>query len=121
MLLCLRRATTLACPMRKGFVTLEQYRSVLAELPEYLRGITCIAYHVGNRKGELFSLEWADVELEGDPVWSKYSCGAAIISKQTAEAFATADPAARRFRPRSREEEGISLALMVAFEMINAR
>ena len=53
--------------VRKGFVTPEQYRAVLAELPEHLRGITCIAYHVANRKGELFNLEWSDVELDGRP------------------------------------------------------
>jgi integrase len=53
--------------VRKGFVTPEQYRAVLAELPEHLRGITCIAYHVANRKGELFRLEWSDVELDGNP------------------------------------------------------
>jgi hypothetical protein len=35
--------------VRKGFVTPEQYRALLAELPEHLRGITCIAYHVANR------------------------------------------------------------------------
>ena len=53
--------------VRKGFVTPEQYRALLGELPEHLRGITCIAYHVANRKGELFRLEWSDVELDGKP------------------------------------------------------
>ena len=53
--------------VRKGFVTLQQYRALLEELPEHLRGITCIAYHVANRKGELFRLEWSDVELDGSP------------------------------------------------------
>jgi integrase len=53
--------------VRKGFVAPEQYRRLLAELPEHLRGITCIAYHVANRKGELFRLEWSDVELDGNP------------------------------------------------------
>jgi integrase len=53
--------------VRKGFVTPEQYRALLTELPEHLRGITCIAYHVANRKGELCRLEWTDVELDGNP------------------------------------------------------
>jgi integrase len=53
--------------VRKGFVTPEQYRALLVELPGHLRGITCIAYHVANRKGELFNLEWLDVELDGNP------------------------------------------------------
>jgi integrase len=51
---------------RKGFVSQEQYRALQAELPEDLRGITCVAYHVANRKGELFRLEWSDVELDGN-------------------------------------------------------
>lgn len=52
---------------RKGFITPEQYHALLAALPEHLRGITCVAYHVANRKGELFRLKWSDVELDGDP------------------------------------------------------
>jgi hypothetical protein len=50
-----------------------KYRALLAELPVHLRGITCIAYHVANRKGELFRLEWSDVELDGKPPFSQ--CG----------------------------------------------
>jgi integrase len=52
---------------RKGFISPEQYRALMAELPEYLKGITCVAYHVANRKGELLRLEWSDVELKGNP------------------------------------------------------
>jgi integrase len=52
---------------RKGFVSPEQYRALMAELPEHLRPITCIAFHVGNRKGELLNLEWDDVDLGGNP------------------------------------------------------
>lgn len=52
---------------RKGFVTPEQYRALMQELPPHLRGITCVAYHVANRKGELLRLEWSDVELHGNP------------------------------------------------------
>jgi len=53
--------------IRKGFVSPEQYRALIAELPPYLRPITCIAFHVANRKGELINLEWSDVDLDGDP------------------------------------------------------
>ncbi len=53
--------------VRKGFVTTDQYRALIAELPTHLRPITCVAYHVANRKGELLRMEWADVELNGDP------------------------------------------------------
>jgi len=52
---------------RKGFVTPVQYRTLMEELPPHLRGITCVAYHVANRKGELLKLEWSDVELDGNP------------------------------------------------------
>jgi hypothetical protein len=38
-----------------------------------------------------------------------------MIPKQTAKALATADTTARHFRQRGRGEEGVSLALMVAF------
>jgi integrase len=54
-------------PPRKGFVTPDQYRALMQELPSHLRGITCIAYHIANRKGELLRLEWSDVELDGKP------------------------------------------------------
>jgi integrase len=39
----------------------------MAELPEHLRAITCVAFHVANRKGELLNLEWSDVDLDGNP------------------------------------------------------
>ena len=55
------------CPPRKGFVTPDQYRALMQELPSHLRGRTCIAYHIANRKGELLRLEWSDVELDGKP------------------------------------------------------
>jgi integrase len=53
--------------VRKGFVAPEQYGSLMAELPAHLKPITCVAFHVANRKGELLNLEWSDVELDGKP------------------------------------------------------
>jgi integrase len=53
--------------IRKGFASPEQYRKLLAELPVHLRGITVVGFHVANRKGELLNLEWADVDLDGNP------------------------------------------------------
>ncbi|HTX37640.1 MAG TPA: site-specific integrase [Bryobacteraceae bacterium] len=53
--------------VRKGFVTAEQYKAVVEELPEHLKPITCVAFHVANRKGELLNLEWSDVDLDGKP------------------------------------------------------
>jgi len=52
---------------RKGFITANQYHALMKELPEHLRPITCIAFHVANRRGELLNLEWPDVDLEGNP------------------------------------------------------
>jgi integrase len=53
--------------VRKGFITPDQYRALKDELPEPLKAITCIAFHVANRKGELLNLEWPDVDLKGTP------------------------------------------------------
>ena len=53
--------------IRKGFVTVEQYHALIQELPAHLRPITCIAFHVANRKGELLNMEWPDVDLNGNP------------------------------------------------------
>ena len=47
-------------------------------------------------------------------VGPKYSRGPAVVSKETAEAFATADGTARCFLHRSREEHRVCFALMVA-------
>ena len=54
------------------------------------------------------------------PVWSKYSCGAAVVPEQPAEAFSTADatsPTGLK-RSRGREEQNVVLALVVAFFVI---
>ena len=53
----------------------------------------------------------------GIPVGSKYSSGPAVISKQAAKAFSTADVSASRKRSWGGEEQGVSFALMVAFRM----
>jgi integrase len=53
--------------IRKGFLSPDQYHTLMAQLPPHLLGITCVGYHLGNRKGELFQMEWSDVELDGDP------------------------------------------------------
>lgn len=53
--------------IRKGFLTAEQYRKLMDELPAHLKPITCVAFIVANRKGELLNLEWSDVDLDGNP------------------------------------------------------
>jgi integrase len=52
---------------RKGFIEPEQYKALIRELPAHLRPITCIAFHVANRRGELLNLQWTDVDLNGNP------------------------------------------------------
>ena len=52
---------------RQGFLTPDEYKRLSAELPPYLRRLTCVAYCVANRLGELLRLRWKDVDLDGKP------------------------------------------------------
>jgi hypothetical protein len=89
-------------------------------------------YWVGSSKRDLSALPDPVIDLFGfalylaqtggkheqaKPVGSKYSSGAAVISKQAAKAFSTADVSASRKRSWGGEEQGVSFALMVAFRM----
>jgi len=47
----------------------------------------------------------------------KYSSGLAVISKQAAKAFSTADVLASRKRSWGGEEQGVPFVLMVAFRV----
>lgn len=49
--------------VREGFIEQEQYRALLAALPQHLRCLFVVAYHVGNRKGELLNLRRSQVSL----------------------------------------------------------
>jgi integrase len=49
---------------RSGFVTVEQYRTLLSHLPENLRPLLSLAVYAGMRKGEILSLKWSQVDLE---------------------------------------------------------
>lgn len=49
--------------VRKGFFEDEQYRALLAELPEYLKPVLTFAYFTGCRRGEILSLQWSQVDL----------------------------------------------------------
>ena len=49
---------------RSGFVTVEQYRTLLSNLPEHLRPLLSLAVYTGMRKGEIVSLRWSQVDLE---------------------------------------------------------
>jgi integrase len=50
-------------PPRSGFLEYEDYQKLLVELPEYLKLALTIAYHTGQRSGEVFSLTWSTVNM----------------------------------------------------------
>jgi integrase len=54
---------------RKGFLKPELYHKLLFELPEDLRLLFVIAYHVGLRKGALLRIKWSQVDLKANTIW----------------------------------------------------
>jgi len=53
----------------KGFLKPEHYRNLLAELPQELKLLFVIAYHVGLRKGALLRIKWDQVDLACSCIW----------------------------------------------------
>jgi integrase len=49
--------------VREGFISREQYKSILGELPESLRAIFVCAFHTGARVGELRKVQWSQVNF----------------------------------------------------------
>jgi integrase len=49
---------------RQGFLTPTQYETLLASLPERLKALFAVAYHVGTRKGELRKIKWSQVDFD---------------------------------------------------------
>lgn len=54
---------------RKGFLKPESYQELLFELPEELRLLFVVAYHVGLRKGALLRIKWSQVDLKSQTIW----------------------------------------------------
>jgi integrase len=54
---------------RRGFLKPELYRILLRELPNELRLLFVIAYHVGLRRGALLRIKWSQVDLEASCIW----------------------------------------------------
>ncbi len=54
---------------RKGFLKPESYQKLLFELPEELRLLFVVAYHVGLRKGALLRIQWSQVDLKAETIW----------------------------------------------------
>lgn len=50
---------------RRGFVTLDEVRRIIDELPAYLRDFTRFAFETGWRKSEIQSLTWKDIVDDG--------------------------------------------------------
>jgi integrase len=51
---------------RKGFFEVDQFKAVLAHLPEYVKPVAETAYITGWRKNELLSRQWKHVDLKAD-------------------------------------------------------
>lgn len=54
--------------VRIGFIDDKQYINLRDELPEYLKPIFVVAYHLGNRLGELRHLRWNQVDLDRNQI-----------------------------------------------------
>ena len=64
--------------MRSGFLDFDGYEKVLAELPDSLKSMFVVAYHIGNRKGALLKLKWRQVDFTA--AWFA-SCRCVIASR----------------------------------------
>ena len=54
--------------VRKGFLDDAQYLKLRNDLPDYLRAIFVVAYHLGNRLGELRRLRWNQVDFQRNQI-----------------------------------------------------
>ena len=50
--------------VRKGFFESDQFIAVKEALPDYLKSLATLAYHIGWRKGEVPSLTWDKVDMK---------------------------------------------------------
>jgi integrase len=49
--------------VRQGFLEHSEYLQVRNALPDHLRAIFVVAYHVGMRLGELRKIQWPQIDL----------------------------------------------------------
>lgn len=54
--------------VRRGFLDDAQYLRLRNELPDYLRPLFVVAYHLGNRVGELQRLRWDQVDFKRNQI-----------------------------------------------------
>jgi integrase len=55
--------------VREGFLDLEGYRRLLAELPAHLRPLFVVGYHTGVRSGELKKIQWPQVDWKANEIF----------------------------------------------------
>src|SRR4051812_10605359 len=53
---------------RQGFVEHAQYVALLEKLPQHLKCLLVVGYHVGCRLGELRAIRWSQVDLDGKEI-----------------------------------------------------
>jgi integrase len=49
---------------RQGFITDQEFESLITELPSYLVPITTVGYQTGIREGELLKIEWPQIDFD---------------------------------------------------------
>jgi integrase len=54
--------------VRQGFLEAEQYRALREALPEHLRCLLVVGYHLGLRLGTLRRMKWSQVDLEAGTI-----------------------------------------------------
>jgi integrase len=54
--------------VRTGFLEDDGYMRLKTALPEYLKPLLVVAYHVGNRLGELLNLRWSEVDFRNNQI-----------------------------------------------------
>jgi integrase len=54
---------------RRGFLKPDLYQKLLLALPEELRLLFAVAYHVGLRKGALLRIKWSQVDFDAACIW----------------------------------------------------
>jgi integrase len=54
--------------VRQGFIEQAEYLLVRTALPEHLKCLLVVAYHCGNRVGELRKLKWSQVDLNAGEI-----------------------------------------------------
>jgi integrase len=101
--------------VREGFFERSEFEAVLAALPEDLRDLVLFAYLTGWRRGEIFTLRWKDVDLDGGairlrPDNAKTGRGRTVMLDPTLRALME-----RRQQARLLERDGVVTVTDVVF------